>query len=284
MELLSLRINYHRHICKSILGYKEGMPNIADRGSKTSRELAERLLNELPYPPCSQPPSGQTAGARFSGLTKKFLNQAFEILGHLRPGEWIFSASQAKCGITAFDQYEHLGLLAQVLEDNKQLATALGGDCLVTPDIVIGRMPITDGEINRGATVVQEKDAIATQTPLRICNSPDPKPILHASVSCKWTIRSDRSQNTRTEALNLIRNRKGNTPHIVAVTAEPMPTRIASLAMGTGDIDCVYHMALPELMHALQESGRDDQEEILDTLVEGRRLRDIADLAFDLVI
>ena len=53
-------------------------------------------------------------------------------------------------------------------------------------------------------------------------------------------MRSDRAQNSRTEALNLIRNRKGNLPHIVVVTGEPMPARIASLALGTGDIDCVY--------------------------------------------
>lgn len=47
---------------------------------------------------------------------------------------------------------------------------------------------------------------------------------------------------------NLIRNRKGNLPHIVVVTGEPMPARIASLALGTGDIDCVYHFALYELV------------------------------------
>lgn len=67
------------------------------------------------------------------------------------------------------------------------------------------------------------------------------KPLLHASVSAKFTMRSDRAQNSRTEALNLIRNRKGHLPHIVVVTAEPMPNRLASLALGTGDIDCVYH-------------------------------------------
>jgi hypothetical protein len=54
-------------------------------------------------------------------------------------------------------------------------------------------------------------------------------------LSSKWTIRLDRSQNSRTEALNLIRNRKCPLPHIVVVT-EPLPSRIASIAMGTGDI------------------------------------------------
>lgn len=100
----------------------------------------------------------------------------------------------------------------------------------------------------------------------------------------KWTLRSDRGQNSRSEALNLIRNRKGKLPHIVAVTAEPTPTRIASLALGTGDIDCVYHFALCELREALIQLDDESQLDMLNTLVEGRRLRDISDLPFDLAI
>lgn len=64
----------------------------------------------------------------------------------------------------------------------------------------------------------------------------------------KTFLESDRSQNARTEALNLIRNRKGRLPHISVVTAEPTPWRLASVALGTGDLDCVYHFALHELL------------------------------------
>ena len=106
---------------------------------------------------------------------------------------------------------------------------------------------------NQYNEVVNQKD-IAYLTPLRQTNHQIPTPILHASISCKLTLRSDRSQNARTEGLNLIRNRKGHTPHIVVVTAEPMPTRITSLALGTGDIDCVYHFGLNELMKAAKDS------------------------------
>lgn len=106
--------------------------------------------------------------------------------------------------------------------------------------------------------------------------------ILHASISCKWTVRSDRSQNTRTEALNLIRNRKGHLPHIVAVIGEPLPTRIAALALGTGDLDCVYHFALDELRETINEIDNQDQLDMLLMMVEGKRLRDISDLPFDL--
>ena len=110
------------------------------------------------------------------------------------------------------------------------------------------------------------------------------KPLLHASVSAKYTMRSDRAQNSRTEALNLIRNRKGHLPHIVVVTAEPMPNRLASLALGTGDIDCVYHFALYELLRAVKEVGSEDAIELLDTLVSGKRLKDISDLPLDLAV
>ena len=101
-------------------------------------------------------------------------------------------------------------------------------------------------------------------------------------------MRSDRSQNTRTEALNLIRNRKGKTPQIAVVAFEPMPSRLQSIAMGTGDVDCTYHAALYELIEAATEfaagNPRDSQAEILNDLVAGRRLRDISDLPLDLAI
>lgn len=97
-------------------------------------------------------------------------------------------------------------------------------------------------------------------------------------------MRSDRAQNVRTEALNLIRNRKGHTPHIVVVTAEPHPGRLASLALGTGDLDCVYHVALPELEEALRVYGEPGLLDLFTTMVQGQRLRDIADLPLDLAI
>ena len=43
----------------------------------------------------------------------------------------------------------------------------------------------------------------------------------------------------------------------MVVTAEPTPTRIASLALGRGDIDWVYHFALTELRDAILEFNND---------------------------
>ena len=136
--------------------------------------------------------------------------------------------------------------------------------------------------MNAGRVYVD--DAVCSLAALRKRNGG--KPILHASISAKWTMRSDRAQNSRTEALNLIRNRKGHLPHIVVVTGEPLPSRLASLALGTGDLDCVYHFALYELVDAVKEyaaqGSREDIVETLMTLIEGKRLKDISDLPLDL--
>jgi len=167
-----------------------------------------------------------------------------------------------------------------LVKENKALKAALG-DYVISPDIVIARHPVTDAEINQHAKIVGKADT-PNYSPLRANNNS--ALILHASVSCKWTLRSDRSQNARTEGLNLIRNRKGHTPHIAVITGEPVPSRIASLALGTGDLDCVYHFALPELIQAIADTSDATAIETLAMMIDGKRLRDIADLPFDLAI
>ena len=151
---------------------------------------------------------------------------------------------------------------------------------MVVPDIVVYRSPLSASFLFKSGGA-----GGAHMSPLiHDAVFGTGRPLLHASISCKVTMRSDRAQNTRTEALNLLRNRKGRAPSIVAVTAEPLPTRLASLALGTGDVDFVYHAALPELREAVVAAGNEDQADMLTTLVEGRRLRDISDLVLDLLI
>lgn len=151
---------------------------------------------------------------------------------------------------------------------------------MIKPDILITRAPEDDDRINeRGAFVGADT---AQLTPIRYANNT--LRLLHASVSCKWTIRSDRTQNSRAEALNLLRNRKGRAPHIGVVTAEPLPGRLVSIAIGTGDIDCAYHVALHELQDVINQSEWDDARETLSMMVMGKRIRDISDLPLDLVV
>jgi hypothetical protein len=253
--------------------------NMADVSSRSSISISAKLVDQISGDCNQQPISGQTAGDLFEDLTCNFLQNSFSELDHIRPGSWEYSTKQT--GIDRFDQYKHLNTLELMAKEDKELAAIIGTDYIIKPDIIIARHPIDDENINHPKVIVDEN--VAKFSPLRKRNLMTGS-ILHASISCKWTIRSDRSQNTRTEALNLIRNRKGKLPHIVCVTAEPLPTRIATIALGTGDIDCVYHFALFELENAIAMDDNQDQLDMLHTMTEGRRLRDISDLPLDLAI
>jgi hypothetical protein len=256
-------------------------PNFADSGNKASIAIAWEIVRTIGHKIRAEPIKGQTSGGRFEEITRDFLQATFNQLQHIRPGNWQYST---QLPISAFDQYEHLADLERIVKSNKELASSLRQDYIVKPDIVVGRSPLSDEAINESGLFVNKEKGVAQLTPIRQANLVRQHSILHASISCKWTLRSDRSQNARTEALNLIRNRKGQLPHIVAVTAEPLPTRLAALALGTGDLDCVYHVALPELKNAIEQVENEDQADMLQMLINGRRLRDISDLPLDLAV
>lgn len=277
-SIKTLRHQYHQKVCQEAIYMKrDNIPSMADVGSPLSVQLSQNLLSLLGCTTSSKSIKGQTAGKAFEEATKSFLEQSFILLQHLRPGTWQFSVQG---NIADFVQYQHLAALNTLVREDKILRTALG-NYVVKPDVVIARQPVSDDTINQQQPVV-EAGGEPKFTPFRAANQTGAQPILHASISCKFTLRSDRSQNARTEGLNLIRHRKGHTPHIAVVTAEPMPTRLSSLALGTGDIDCVYHFALFELMEAVQATQNEAVIESLAIMVDGNRLRDISDLPFDL--
>lgn len=266
---------------------KAGVASNADTSSRGSKAISGKIIAILRdrhnyVVNTVDKISGQTLGRQFELLTMEFLQETFPRLQNLRPGQWsiLQLGNNNRLKTSDFEQYEHLAYLNALTTENAQLAAALGNDYMVAPDVVIYRSLYEDDEINAGQCIVN--DDICKMAAIRKSNGG--KPLLHASVSAKYTMRSDRAQNSRTEALNLIRNRKGHLPHIVVVTAEPMPNRLASLALGTGDIDCVYHFALYELIEAVNEVGSEDAREILETLVQGKRLKDISDLPLDLAV
>lgn len=277
------RKRFHASLLKTVLQTSEaGIPSNADKDSKPSVLFAQGILTLLGSETKGVRLSGQTSGKHFETFTTSFLSETFLQLSHLRPGTWdirCVGGSNA-VAIAHFEQYAHLTALKIAAKKDRALAAALQSDYTITPDIIIAREPEDDGAINTPANLVG--DTVAKRSSLRKAYSPTA--LLHASISCKWTLRSDRAQNARSEALNLIRNRKGRLPHIAVVTAEPLPSRIASLALGTGDIDCVYHFALDELFKTVSNSSYDDAKELLEIMIDGKRLKDISDLPLDLAI
>lgn len=261
---------------------EHGIPSNADGANKPSCTIATGIAKALGANTHTKL-KPQTSGKLFEIAVCEFLQQTFPCLQHLRPGEWIIRnlGNQSETKTSAFAQYEHLAYLEKVLNDDSRLASMLGNDYMVAPDIVIARNLCDDATINDKMPIVDKNTCLMAD--LRKCNGG--KPLLHASISAKWTMRSDRAQNSRTEALNLIRNRKGHLPHIVVVTGEPLPSRLASLALGTGDLDCVYHFALKELLEIVKSYAQHEREDILEqleSLIDGKRLKDISDLPLDL--
>lgn len=287
--IANARFNFHKRLFETntLTLTTSGVASNADTSSRGSKDISRRIVDILVGEHhhsvnTVDKISGQTLGKQFEIETMEFLRETFPHLQNLRPGTWTILqlGNNNRLKTSDFAQYEHLAYLNALTTENAQLAATLGNDYLVAPDVVIYRDLYEDAEINAVQCIVD--DEVSKMADIRKANGG--KPLLHASVSAKYTMRSDRAQNSRTEALNLIRNRKGHLPHIVVVTAEPMPNRLASLALGTGDIDCVYHFALYELIRAVKEVGSEDAVEILDTLVQGKRLKDISDLPLDLSV
>jgi hypothetical protein len=215
------------------------VPNCADSDNTPSINIARAMLDQLGVGPGTIGPVDP--GTALEIGIEDWLGTLLPVIAPARA--WSVERHRP---VTRFVQYEHLARL-QALIDNDETRTLraeIGSDYLIAPDVTVG-LSIAIGDL------------------------------LHASVSCKWTIRSDRVQNIRHEAVILTRHRRGRQPHIVAVTAEPLPTRIAAIARGTGEVDSVYHVALDPLTVATETHGSSEQRQVLAELIGQRRLFDV---------
>jgi len=274
---------FHAALLKDTLMINSGgVVSNADSSSTSSKAIAKGIAELLKVETMGERIAGQTSGNQFEGICADFVQKTFLKLGHLRPGAWDVHqvSGRNRLEIARYEQYAHLVALDRAAKNDPELAAALGSDYTITPDIVVVRDTEDDSVINTPNILVD--DTVTTLASLRKKNGG--LPFLHASISCKWTIRSDRAQNARSEALNLVRNRKGRLPHVMVVTAEPTPSRLASIALGTGDIDCVYHFALYELQATVKALGMSDAADMLAIMVDGHRLKDISDLPLDLAV
>lgn len=276
------RAEFHRWLLQSLLTISDkGVPSNADKDNRTSVAIASGIARRL-QAETGVRSAAQTSGNDFEDLVARFVQATFPRLSHLRPGQWTVRqvGNRNRSEIAKYAQYAHLVALQKAAIDHPALAAALGNDYTITPDVIVTRGLEDDATINVSALLVDQ--SVGTRADIRAGDGKSP--LLHASISTKWTLRSDRAQNARSEALNLIRNRKGRQPHIMVVTGEPTPSRLSSLALGTGDIDCVYHFALDELQAAIRDLGNSEAEDMLAIMVDGKRLKDIADLPLDLTV
>jgi len=270
---------------KKVKGEMLETASVSDASQNTSRFLGISVAKAIGASELESSAPGQTQGANFEQCVRDFVRETLPQLGTLRPGNWTIECvggSRTVDHLARYEPYRHLDDLANAIQQDPTLQAAIGNIYSVSPDVLVLRSPESDEVINsQGARVDGSAGRLSR---IRRDNPQVEHDLVHAVISCKFTMRSDRAQNARTEALSLIRNRKGRTPHIMVVTAEPTPSRLSSLALGTGDIDTLYHMALPELQAAVDELGNDEARSMLEMLVQGQRIRDIADLPLDLCV
>lgn len=282
--LTKARADFHAGLVSDhTLSVTAGVASNADGSQNTSIAVAGHIAMKLGAQSIPKKLAGQRAGTQFEMAVEAFLGATFPKLQTLRPGDWKIEnvgGSRAEYQIAKYEPYTHLDDLANAIEKDPMLSAVLGNSYQISPDVIVTRSPESDDVINKDYRLVD--GSTGRRAVIRKVNQD--RRIIHAVISCKWTLRSDRAQNARSEALSIIRNRKGRVPHIVVVTAEPTPSRLASLALGTGDMDMVYHFALPELIEAVQLSGNDEAQSMIGILLDGKRLRDIADLPLDLAV
>ncbi|GAA1082875.1 NgoMIV family type II restriction endonuclease [Kitasatospora arboriphila] len=232
-------------------------PNISDVDNMTSMRIAKSVLDALGV---TRKVSANSADAKEESRGAALENAVTAELAHKLPSldparPWAVKRGE---DVRTFEQYQHLAELRELLSEVPSLRVTLGTDYQIAPDITVA---------------------------LDVPGRP-----LHAVVSCKWTLRSDRAQNVRHEFNLLVRSRRGRTPHLVAVTAEPLPSRLASLTRGTGEIDAVYHLAFEETREAVETYGatrskksEPSQLELWQEMTEQNRLKDYNDLVYDLI-
>lgn len=222
------------------LGWKQ-VPNNADIDNRESLQLSAAMLESLSSHTYQElPPPRPNPGPLLEEAVR--IDLAREL--HIRDNSRHWTVRRGAF-VTDYSQYVHLLHLNQLVVENPTLSVTIGQDYLIKPDVLIGLedVPTVNG-----------------------------LPLLHAAVSCKWTIRSDRVQNIRHENNQMVRHRRGRQPHLVAVTAEPLPSRLAAIARGTGEVDAVYHIAYDELHAAVQTSNNAGQQSAWEEIIGQGRL------------
>jgi hypothetical protein len=216
------------------------VPNFADVDSAESLRIAAGVLDRLRVARDVASAVPKDPGGPLEEAVCDHLAQGL-FRGQPDRGWWVTRGSV----ITRFDQYAHLSGVDALVRANPELRITVGTDYLIKPDVTVA---------------------------LRGVRTASGLPHLHAAVSCKWTIRSDRVQNIRHECLQMIRHRRGRQPHLVTVTAEPLPSRLASIARGTGEVDAVYHVAYDAMAASVADLANPEQAEAWREVVGQRRV------------
>lgn len=271
-----------------LCGYRAtGHPNTSDSNDDGSVEWGHALFDELGVLP-GAPASAQIGQLMESGV-------ATDLSGR-RPDLAIGTSRPAR----DFEQYRHLAVFRDFQRRYKtpqvgiinQVRDLIGGspDPHVESALEVALEALLYSEVNDGL-VTSLLDQMPEESLLKIdvtTSDSYPGGRLMVALSSKWSLRTDRAQDCVSQGAKLSSLRRGHMPHYAVVTMEPRPAMLRLIAAGSGNVDCVYHLALPELRQAAaviesrRGSGGWAPRRTLERLVEQGRVRDYSDLCSEI--
>lgn len=266
---------------------KNGKPNTSDANDNFSVELGEALFDALGVSKRAR--GSEPTGDPFSKKVAGELTSELEALGSTL-------AIEPERALNEFEQFRHVGALRDMRpepsRDYLKAWSALGRFVrgrLSDPkalarfeELAAAVKSATDAETEARRLLLEEVGGESLLnldvTASRQRHSPR-TPTLEMGLSLKWSLRTDRAQDCRSQGAKMASLRRGRMPHFAVVTMEPRPYMLNLLGGGSGEVDCVYHLDLPALRRSVEEvcSAKPRRRKTLDTfnrLVAQRRLRD----------
>lgn len=276
---------------------KNGKPNTSDAGDALSVEIGEALFDVLGVSRVTagtekdEPTGGVLAAAVTADLGRRFPITVGGI--QVLPERKLFE----------FEQYRHVGAIRDVKPGRskefnaawRRLTTYVRKQPTRAADVrrveemisaVETSVDAADAVLRKLLDEIGDESLLGLDLTVARQGRLDRLPTLEVGLSLKWSLRTDRAQDCRSQGARMSALRRGRMPHFAVVTMEPRPYMLNLLGGGSGDVDCVYHLDLPALATAVDAvystparlRGRDQ----FRRLVEQRRIRDYDELVSEI--
>ena len=248
------RREYHEGLQQKLWSVSRGLASNSDPGNRTSMAIGHALAEVAGATKDLPRLDSRSAHIEFERHTARFTVAAFSRPAELAQVDW--SIEVASSGDDP-DTHDYLRAIRDAAKADHRLARILVDDYTLAPSTFIARKP----RWGSGAypSLARPKDVKSS--------------LLEGMIACKWTIPRDIGEKT----VNLLRSSKRPSVHRAIVTGEPLPSRLAAIAFGTGS-QCIYHVALHELQTVLAQGHWLDALDTLEVLINQRRIGDISAL------
>lgn len=277
---------------RDLCGYRSGgNPNTSDANDPGSITWGKALFAELGVTPGQPEPRGKIGKMMEDAIITELSSWRPDL--DIQPGQ----------SIARYQQYLHLGVFPEFSSATRGGYVSMGERFAPLSDVA-GLSRQAQRALDQSMIDWRHNDELVTRLrnampdesvlnlDITVSSLPpahkESPPRLLAGFSSKWTLRTDRGQDPITHGNKMSALRRGPMPHYALITLEPRSAMLALVAEGSGAVDCVYHLALDELLAAGADLARQDPRhkrkpyERLLRLVEQGRIRAWNDLVAEI--